>query len=882
MYNPRNRTIPEIIYGDIMSDEYLLELYSDLLKAYTRKLFNRTTEKFDNKRLNDLLRFADILSKSAETSQSGMHKIWSQQIIALLDKLYPNEYKIKFYKHSILLACNNIQGIQNDDFLRKNASDFNEMFNDLIDISDKEYFKVPTAEDQFFFEDQKSIFDGFAHQYFSYSAPTSMGKSYVMRVFIKQQITAGSTANFAIIVPTKALINEVKSKILTDLGKDFMQEHNYKVVVSANDMVLEQDHNFIFIMTPERFLYLMNTFNISIEYLFIDEAHKISTKDTRSPFYYEMVDKISATDPKPHVIFSSPNIPNPEIYLDLVPDDEGKQKKQAVYSPVCQMKYLINLKDGVVKAYNDYSKEFIKMGKASPSLRLPILINGVSRKDEQNIIYCGTIQETIELAVEYAAPLTAVQDPKKKARLEAISKAIKNEINADYFLVDLIKKGVAFHVGYLPASIRKNIEDAFKEQVITTLFCTSTLIEGVNLPADNLFITSCKNGMRDLDDVSFRNLIGRVGRIDHSLFGNVFMVCLTTSNDNIIEKYQDLLEKGVSPQKLSIAAGLKDAQKRAIITSLVANDFEMKNRPKDTTLDEFSFMRKQALIFVRDLKSNRNSCVVNSLRPYASDDEICQILENAKSNPTIKGLDVSPDQIITLAQFIKRGNKYPSLCNNEISYDSALDFMFALSKVFKWRIYEKKTLGYGSKDDVNIARIKMYTNILHRWMSGHGLSSIILAAIRYRENHASGGLWLNNIKIADTYDKDDPKHKNYVIADTLNIIENVVLFSIANYFREFSTEYKKQHDNQPFDNDWYEYVEFGTTNELTIVLQRYGYSREASTYIIKHIAEFIDRSNPTPAFPFMLRKSALLECGNSDVVTETPEIHINVPELFIE
>ena len=71
------------------------------------------------------------------------------------------------------------------------------------------------------------------------------------------------------------------------------------------------------------------------------------------------------------------------------------------------------------------------MGKASPSLRLPILINGVSRKDEQNIIYCGTIQETIELAVEYAAPLTAVQDPKKKARLEAISKAIKNEINAD-------------------------------------------------------------------------------------------------------------------------------------------------------------------------------------------------------------------------------------------------------------------------------------------------------------------------------------------------------------------------------------------------------------------------------------------------------------------
>jgi len=26
-----------------------------------------------------------------------------------------------------------------------------------------------------------------------------------------------------------------------------------------------------------------------------------------------------------------------------------------------------------------------------------------------------------------------------------------------------------------------------------------------------------------------------------------------------------------------------------------------------------------------------------------------------------------------------------------------------------------------------------------------------------------------------------------------------------NYFREFSTEYKLQHDNKPFENDWYIY-----------------------------------------------------------------------------
>ena len=538
-----------------------------------------------------------------------------------------------------------------------------------------------------------------------------MGKSYVMRVFIKQQIINGSTSNFAIIVPTKALINEVRGKILSSLGKDLMSQHNYKVVTSANDMLLEQEHHFIFIMTPERFLYLMNTTDKSVKYLFIDEAHKISTKDARSPFYYEMVDKISSTDAKPHIIFSSPNIPNPEVYLSLVPDENDKQNKQAVYSPVCQMKYIVNLKDGLVKAYNDYSKQFIKMGNASSSLTLPRLINIVSSKPEQNIIYCGSIRETLELAVEFANTVGYVQTPAKKARLEAISKDIKNQINSDYYLVDLIKKGIAFHVGYLPASIRKQIEDAFKDRVITTLFCTSTLIEGVNLPADNLFITSHKNGLHNLDDVSFRNLIGRVGRIDHSLFGNVFMVCLSHADAKTPEKYEHLLTKGISDQHLSIDKGLTESQKKTIITSLVANDFEMKMKPDKTTADEFSFMRKQALIFVNDLKAGKESCIVQVLRHYATDTDIQIILQNAQNHPTNKGLDISPDQIISLAQFVKNGNQYPALRNNEVDYSDVVAFLLSLSNVFKWRIYEKKTLGYGNEPRVNEARINMYASI---------------------------------------------------------------------------------------------------------------------------------------------------------------------------
>lgn len=878
LFAPKNKTVAETIYSDIEKNSYLIELYSDLLKAYTRKLFNRSCDAFDEKKLSDLLRFADILSKSNDPKNSGNHKVWSQQIIVLLDKLYPNDYKIKFYKFSILTACNNFQGIKNSNFNFENTS----VLDEIVQISDKEYFKVPTSETDYFFEDQKSIFDGFSHQYFSYSAPTSLGKSYVMRVFIKQQIQLGAEQNFAIIVPTKALINEIRSKILNDLGMDLMKEKNYKVITSASDKLLEESHNFIFIMTPERFLYLINTSDVGVSYLFIDEAHKISTKDARSPFYYELVDKIAVLDPKPHIIFSSPNIPNPEEYLKLVPSDERKIGRNSTYSPVCQMKYLVDIKDGTVKAYNDYSRQFLQMGNASSKLDLPTLINHVRGKDEQNIVYCCSLKDTIDYAVEFADTLPLITDPKKKDELEDISKNIKNEINSDYFLVELLKKGVAFHVGYLPASIRLRIEEAFKNHIINTLFCTSTLIEGVNLPADNLFITSFKNGRHNLDNVSFRNLIGRVGRIDHSMFGNVFMVCLKTSESSTIEKYEELLTKEIPTQKLSLEASLTEAQKRAIIVGLVNNDFELTTKNPKTTSDEFSMMRKAALIFVNDLRKGKQSRIVKLLKNYANDEEIRIIQGNIPSLPEIKSIDVSPDQYVNLHDFVADGAQYPELkANGEIDYDDVVDFLEKLSKVFKWHIYEKKTLGYHSKENLKLTHIRWYANILYRWMSGHGLSYIIQEAIRYKEQYPETGIWANNWKIEEYYNRFDQKHKNLVIADTLNTIENVILFSVANYFREFSTEYKKQHDNVPFHNDWYEYVEYGTTNPLTILLQRYGYSREASSYIIRHKDEFVDYSIATSAAPFALYRNKLLECSDDSTKSETPNIYINVPELFI-
>lgn len=125
---------------------------------------------------------------------------------------------------------------------------------------------------------------------------------------------------------------------------------------------------------------------------------------------------------------------------------------------------------------------------------------------------------------------------------------------------------------------------------------------------------------------------------------------------------------------------------------------------------------------------------------------------------------------------------------------------------------------------------------------------------------------------------DTPAHQNAAIAETLGIIDNVILFSIANYFLRFSTEYKIQKTNgQPFENDWYEYVEYGSINELTIFFQRNGFSRDTADYIREHKDKYVVHT----ANGYKIKK-ALLDCEKESVKSEIQDIQYNVPELFID
>lgn len=312
-----------------------------------------------------------------------------------------------------------------------------------------------------------------------------------------------------------------------------------------------------------------------------------------------------------------------------------------------------------------------------------------------------------------------------------------------------------------------------------------------------------------------------------------------------------------------------------LVDDLVKGDIEMTQCHAEAKEKDFEALRKFALILMNDYAAGEDSPVTHIFDDYVEPEKKRKIIEDFPLEKTNDDITLSYDQAVTLKYIIEQGAKYPELKgeNDDVDFNEVVRFLALLSKAFKWGKYESETIGKSS----NV--LKWYAVILLQWIRGNGLRTIINSAINYKEKFPDTGVWVGNNLMAPRYDKNSKVHKNYIIAETLGVIENVLLFSISNYFRIFSIEYKEYHGIDHFDNDWYEFVEYGTTNDLTIFLQRVGFTRDSATYIEspKHRTEFIDNSTGE-----IKVKKAVLSCGNASVEMDAREIQFNMPELFID
>lgn len=862
-----DKTLADFIFADIENDQFLCEQFQVLLLDYAKSIMLGESSNYtDNYR--SLLRYADMLSLSLEEK----HQNTSQQIVILLSNLFPNETEVDIFKRNIY---KNVSNFASANILENNneTSERLEILRQIEIESHKIDNNIPGTNKQFF-DTQKIALDNLEkNQYYSFSAPTSMGKTFIITNFIRKKIEAGSQDNFVIVVPTKALLSEIANGIIKDFSS-LLGEGRHKVVTTMTSV--QKDENCIAVLTPERLYYsLLKLPNYKFRYIFIDEAHKISDTDKRSIIYYKILDMLRAQGDI-NIYFSSPVIPNPDIYLELTnyysQPNSFANGRAFVFSPVIQNKLYIDLNNKEYAILNSFSKALVPCGNLPAIITDKIHALMQLGEGKCNLIYVSSAKKAIEYAMQLSQEMTEDSISKEDYDdLESAAKLIEKKIHKDYYLAQLVRKKVAYHIGALPAEIRAQIENLIRKGIIKYCFCTSTLLEGVNVPVDNLFVFDNKKARSKMTITDAYNLMGRAGRVTLNEYGNVFLIV----GDNGTKKYYDeILLKPLPKQTLLPSKAISKKNKKYIVQTLLSgktNLLEIGDKYSDKGFTEttYEYAAKCLNILLHDICSNNDSYIV---RDFKNDEALTpqNIIDIREIFGIITDKDddinISARQKESLYNAIRENNlNYPST----ITYDICVSFLKNLSRILNWEIYEKDTLGKGNK-------IKYYAVILSQWMEGKGLHEIIRGAIKHYQTN--GGMLVSyepNYHL-EKYN-DSRQHKNQVINEVMKDIEQIINYKFSMYFLRLSEAIIKIQGKDALKNDWYEYVEYGTNNNSIIILQKYGFLREEALELLKSpLIEHIKIDNQKVTI-----RNTIESIAPPELQDKIATIHINYPEIFI-
>lgn len=792
-----------------LEDKYLHELFFKIEQIQAENFFQIKSQEVGEKELFDLLRFADILSRpEIDEAKNKAYKI-----ISMLFDGHCNDAIFQTFANSILVKLGNFPALA---FIEKfSNSDSKLPYEVLYEKSLKEVFQKISHSEFIFTDSQYHIFEALKNSnHFSFSGPTSLGKSFIINAFIRHLITEHrGTDNLVILVPSRALINQTVGK----LKQEFKDVENYTILAhpSVPVMFRKEKSRYIFVFTPERLIaYLSKIDNPKIDYLFVDEAHKVvALKDTRSPLYYHAI--LQAERKSIKLFFASPNVENPEIFLQLF---EKSQDEKIVIksSPVAQNRYFLDLIENKCLMFSDLNKDYkldINFSNNDFFYWLKKLGN-----DDKNIIYCNSKKDTIWYALEFSKN----QPIKKSNNLENVKELIKEYLHDKYYLIDCLDKGIAFHFGNLPQLIREKIEWLFEEKEIDYLFCTSTLLEGVNLPAKNIFILANKIGLSKFTDVDFWNLAGRAGRMTKEMFGNI--ICMRVQENKWNNQKKDLeaiRNKGVKPFEPLMIKGQNNFFKN-IEASLTNKDFSNKSSSQPEK-DIWNYYAN--LILIHEIKQDDSVLRTNFI---TKNKNALKILQEQKKKISV------PEKILSASSMIKP--KYQNdiyqgsdmqILPHDFDYNAIVDVLKTLAKYYNW---EKEETGGKTPLYKPSNKIKYYAVLMDSWMKSKPLKMIIANTIGYYKDE--GQIWEDGSYLPFNYkDKHDiNKVINIVISD----IDNVLRFKLKNYFENYYMLLKEKFGVLNAGANWADFLEYGTTDKKVIELQNIGIARHLAQYILEN------------------------------------------------
>lgn len=452
---------------------------------------------------------------------------------------------------------NRLNGFKAEDFIGDNLSEVKE--NAIL-----KYYGTATG----FVLDrlQKDVLDSYEenNQKLFLSAPTSFGKTFLLKQIIYNNYKKYN--NIVIVLPTVALLMEVTEDLNLFLKQSKLFYHIHNSIYRD----LEISEKNIFVLTPERVLRMLAIFpDITVDFFFYDEIYKIDEDitvecDDDSPNNISLEDNSYQNERTTnhracafrlalYYLLEKSNacyISGPFIKIDKLKSGfknmllrYGIGTMEIHFEPTLKNK--IDFHGQTFRIQSPIENETIKTTEKDKFNKLHFIVNKLNiTKHNSAIVYCLYPSHTEKNARKYCEKLPIDDNKLINMFVDHVSRNFnckygrgKNSVEAWDFIYAL-KRGIGIHNGKFPKYFQREIMSLFNQKQMPLLFCTSTIVEGVNTNAKTVIVYHNPSGENDAGKrFLLLNINGRAGRYLRHFVGNIVYLnreCLKIeSSENI-------------------------------------------------------------------------------------------------------------------------------------------------------------------------------------------------------------------------------------------------------------------------------------------------------------------------------------------------------------
>lgn len=469
-------------------------------------------------------------------------------------------------------------------------STINQSSNEII-VSDRKYLLT---------DFQKKIWESMdKDKILGISAPTSAGKSFVILLKLVNRLI-NENIDIVYIVPTLSLLNQVTEDFNRELKNVGVTD--YWISNSFDEDQASEIKN-IYVMTQEKaiaaFSESKGAFSKKL-ILVADEIQNIERikedTDQRSKILFDTLIEFRYKENVEQIIISGPRIEDIDKVGKSIFGIETVDHTTSI-SPVLNLTYSIK-KVNQKYFFKQYcaltDKPFVRQidnidliegyGQKQYTDKYLGYLNGLVNdigENSQNIIFAPTSNAARKIALALNIGQTDIDSE--------LVKYYQTTIRDNYSLCQTLIKGVAYHHGKLPMHVRRTLERAIAEKKVSNIVCTTTLLQGVNLPAQNVFIRNPhlyikkKSDSSELTNYEMANLRGRAGRLLKDYVGRTFVMdedeFMNTDGYEQMELFEDVTKELPSGYEQRFEEYRDEIE-----------DVLQRNRPVDATMQKYGYI----------------------------------------------------------------------------------------------------------------------------------------------------------------------------------------------------------------------------------------------------------------------------------------------------